>query len=210
MTDITIHRIIDILKDLNALEIKNIPHNLKYSALQNAKLDVLNCSNCSLKSIHSHKVFGEGNPYASLMIIGDPPDENEEKLSTPFVGAHGDIFSSLINKLGLKRSDIYITNIIKCRPDNLIHDDLSNCLIHLNKQIEIICPSIIMTMGDTAAKFLLSTDKDVSEIRGKFYDYNGIKVMPTFHTSTFISLNNLKSLTWSDAQLILKELKLSA
>jgi DNA polymerase len=208
MNDNTIHGIIDILKDLNALGINNIPYNLKYSALQNARLDVLKCVKCSLQT--KHRVFGQGNPYASLMIIGEIPDENEERLGIPFVGQHGDIFSSLINRLGLKMTDIYITNIIKCRPnhpDMVVDDDLAKCNFHLNKQIEIISPSIIMTMGNTPSKYLLSTDKDISEFRGKFFQYSGIKVMPTFHTSAFLTLNNLKGLTWSDAQQVLKELK---
>lgn len=205
----TIHGIVDILKGLNTLGFNHIPYNLKYSALQNLKLDVLNCCRCSLHKKHS--IFGEGNPYASLMIIGDIPDENEEKIGRPFVGPQGDIFSSLISKLGLKRSDIYITNIIKCRPinpDNLSNDDKLACLYHLNKQIEIISPAIIMTMGYTASSCLLSTNKDISELRGALYDYKGIKVMPTFHTSVFLTSKNLKNLTWSDAQQVLKELKL--
>jgi len=205
----TIQRITTILKNLNALGFENIPSTLKYSALKDAKLDVNNCKECSLHTQCDTPIFGEGNPFASLMVIGDVPDENEVFEGKPFAGEQGDLFSNLLFKLGLNRADLYITNIIKCHYKNPIaqlDDDMINCLVHLNRQIEIVSPKVILVMGNAASKCLLSTDKDIKELRGRFYDYNGIKVMPTFHTSHFIKASQDKSLTWGDAKMVLKEL----
>ena len=155
--------------------------------LEKLKEIVLNCHLCNLAKTRTNVVFGEGNPNAKLMFIGEAPGRDEDLQGKPFVGRSGEVLTKMIeNVLYLKRKDVYITNIIKCRPPQNRDPELSeieSCKGYLIKQIEIIKPKIIVTLGRIAFRYLLNDTTPITKARGKIYDYKGIKVIPTFHPS---------------------------
>jgi len=155
--------------------------------LEKLKEIVLNCHLCNLAKTRTNVVFGEGNPNAKLMFIGEAPGRDEDLQGKPFVGRSGEVLTKMIeNVLYLKRKDVYITNIIKCRPPQNRDPELSeieSCKGYLIKQIEIIKPKIIVTLGRIAFRYLLNDTIPITKARGKIYDYKGIKVIPTFHPS---------------------------
>jgi len=155
--------------------------------LEELKKVVLNCHLCNLAKTRTNVVFGEGNPNAKLMFIGEAPGRDEDLQGKPFVGRSGEVLTKMIeNVLYLKREDVYITNIIKCRPPQNRDPELSeveSCKGYLIKQIEIIKPKIIVTLGRIAFRYLLNDTTPITKARGKIYDYKGIKVIPTFHPS---------------------------
>jgi DNA polymerase len=159
-----------------------IPENLK--ELQNI---VNSCYLCNLAKTRTNVVFGEGNPSAKLMFIGEAPGRDEDLQGKPFVGRSGEVLTKMIeNVLFLKREDVYIANIIKCRPPQNRDPELSeveSCKGYLLKQIEIIKPKIIVTLGRIAFKYLLNDETPITKARGKIYEFRGIKVIPTFHPS---------------------------
>jgi len=155
--------------------------------LEELKKVVLNCHLCNLAKTRTNVVFGEGNPNAKLMFIGEAPGRDEDLQGKPFVGRSGEVLTKMIeNVLYLKREDVYIANIIKCRPPQNRDPELSeveSCKGYLIKQIEIIKPKIIVTLGRIAFRYLLNDTTPITKARGKIYDYKGIKVIPTFHPS---------------------------
>jgi uracil-DNA glycosylase family 4 len=160
----------------------NMPNDLK--DLENM---VLNCHLCNLSKSRNNVVFGEGNPTTKIMFIGEAPGREEDIQGKPFVGRSGEILTKMIeNVLNIKREEVYITNIVKCRPpqnrDPKI-EEIESCKPYLLKQIEIINPKIIVTLGRIAFKYLLNNETPITKARGNLYDFMGIKVIPTFHPS---------------------------
>jgi uracil-DNA glycosylase family 4 len=148
---------------------------------------VLNCHLCNLSKSRNRVVFGEGNPNSKIMFIGEAPGREEDIQGKPFVGRSGEILTKMIeNVLNIKREEVYITNIVKCRPpqnrDPKI-EEIESCKPYLLKQIEIINPKIIVTLGRIAFKYLLNNETPITKARGNLYDFMGIKVIPTFHPS---------------------------
>jgi len=148
---------------------------------------VLKCHLCNLAKTRKNVVFGEGNPNAKLMFIGEAPGREEDLQGKPFVGRSGEVLTKMIeNVLNLNRKDVYIANIIKCRPPQNRDPELSeveSCKGYILKQIEIIKPQIIVTLGRIAFRYLLNDETPITKARGKIYDFKGIKVIPTFHPS---------------------------
>ena len=152
-------------------------------------------------------VFGEGNPDAGIMFIGEGPGREEDIQARPFVGDAGKLLTNLIVKLGLKREDVYIANIVKCRPPynrNPEEDEILTCIPFVKKQIDLIKPEIIVCLGRIAAHALLEVKIPISKMRGNFLSYNGIPVMPTFHPAYLLRNPKDKWLTWDDMQMVLK------
>ncbi len=179
----------------------------KELALKLLREEIGDCHRCKLYKGRKNIVFGEGNPDTRLMFIGEGPGADEDIQGRPFVGRAGQLLTRLINRMGFKREDVYIANIVKCRPPNNRNpqsDEIGECFGFLEQQIEIISPDVIMSLGNVATKVLLSTEKKISELRGKFHDYKGIKVMPSFHPSYLLRNANQKWLTWNDALKVLK------
>ncbi len=181
----------------------------KLKALKDLKNDFVDkCSKCSLHSARKNTVFGEGNHDAVLMFIGEAPGEDEDKLGRPFVGKAGRLLTKIIEAIDLRREDVYIANILKCRPPfNRDPDEkeMKMCMDYLQKQIEIIKPSIICALGRMAAQALLKTESSISKIRGRFHTVNGIKIMPTFHPSYLLRNPSQKRPVWEDMKMIRKE-----
>ncbi len=179
----------------------------KARALEALRREIANCTACALSEHRTNLVFGEGNPDASLMFVGEGPGQEEDLQGRPFVGRAGQLLTNLIKNLGLKRQDVYIANVVKCRPPmNRApkHEEINQCLGYLQRQIEIISPKVIMTLGDVATKALLKTRTGITGVRGRVFEYGGVKVVPTFHPAYLLRNPGQKKLTWADAQKALK------
>jgi uracil-DNA glycosylase family 4 len=183
----------------------------KETALRALREEIGDCKMCKLSKGRTHIVFGEGNPNAGLMFIGEAPGREEDLRARPFVGDAGMLLSRLIEKMGFKRSDVYIANIVKCRPPSNRDpemDEIEQCRGFIEKQIDIIHPGIIMSLGRISAQTLTGNTKlKITAARGNFFDYKGIPLMPTFHPAYLIRNPKDKWLTWSDAQKVLERLK---
>ncbi len=179
-------------------------------ALESLRNEIGDCIRCKLSTGRKNIVFGEGNAGAALMFIGEGPGRDEDIQARPFVGDAGKLLTNLIVKLGLKREDVYIANIVKCRPPgnrNPQPDEISACMPFLERQIEIIKPGVIVCLGNVAAKAILGSSVPISRLRGTFYDYHDIPVMPTFHPAYLLRNSKAKWLTWEDMQKVLEQLK---
>jgi DNA polymerase len=179
--------------------------------LRELRKEIGECTRCKLSRKRTNIVFGEGNPKAGLMFIGEGPGREEDLQARPFVGDAGKVLNSLIEKMGFQRTDTYIANIVKCRPPmnrDPEPDEITACRGFLERQIEIISPKVIMTLGRIAALTFLDNPKlRIGAARGKFHDYHGIPLMPTFHPAYLIRNPKDKWLTWNDALQVLKVLK---
>lgn len=165
------------------------------------------CQNCALGSTRNKFVFGSGNPNADVMIIGEAPGADEDAQGEPFVGAAGQLLTKILAAIGFERSDVYIANIIKCRPPNNRRpekNETEQCEPYLMKQIELIQPKFILAVGLTAANTLLKSDNKMGEIRGKVIDFHGISMIVTYHPAALLRNPNWKQATWEDVQLLRK------
>lgn len=172
--------------------------------------EVMGCAKCDLAKTRHNVVFGHGNPKAELMFIGEAPGEDEDKQGLPFVGRAGQLLTKIIEAMGLKRSDVYIANILKCRPPNNrppLPTEILACEDNLKRQIQVIKPKVICTLGKFASQTLLRSTTPITALRGKFQEYEGIKVMPTFHPAYLLRNPADKKLVWDDMKKIMKELK---
>ncbi len=172
------------------------------------------CQRCKLSKQRNTIVFGAGNPEARLMFIGEAPGKEEDLQGLPFVGDAGMLLTRLIEKMGMKREDVYIANIIKCRPPmnrDPEEDEIAVCRGFIEKQISIIRPTVIMTLGRIAIQALMNSPKlKITSARGHFMDFGGVPVMPTFHPAYLLRNPKDKMLTWSDAQKVIARLGNSA
>lgn len=177
------------------------------------------CRKCELGNLRTHSVPGEGNPHAQIVFVGEGPGENEDMQGRPFVGRAGQLLDRMIVAMGLKRGDVYICNIIKCRPPENRDprpEEIIRCLPFLKRQIELIRPKVIVALGAPAAKALLETNRPIGQLRGKFQDFYfddftpPIKLMPTFHPAyllrNYSHENRMK--VWEDMKAVLTELGL--
>lgn len=182
----------------------------KEESLRILREEIGDCKRCKLSKQRKKIVFGEGNPRASIMFIGEAPGNEEDIQGRPFVGEAGQLLNRLINKMGFKREDVYIANIVKCRPPfnrDPEEDEIKTCYPFLKRQIEIISPHIIVSLGRISAWTLLQTKIPITRLRGKFYEYEGIPLMPTFHPAYLLRNPKDKWLVWSDMQQVLGKLK---
>jgi DNA polymerase len=155
-------------------------------------------------------VFGEGNPHAELVFVGEGPGQEEDQQARPFVGAAGQLLTDIIVKgMQLKREDVYICNIVKCRPPdnrNPEPDEIEACEPFLIKQLLAIKPKVIVVLGNTSAKTLLKTTEGITKLRGTWKAFQGIPVMPTFHPAYLLRNPKDKSLVWKDIQQVMEKL----
>jgi uracil-DNA glycosylase family 4 len=201
-------------KGATTYKIPNIQTSKQKEAALNAlRKDIGDCKRCRLSKERTKIVFGEGNPDAMLMFIGEAPGKEEDLQGRPFVGEAGMLLTRLIEKMGLKREDVYIANILKCRPPmnrDPERDEIESCRSFVERQIEIISPEVIISLGRISAQTLIgSTALKMTKIRGNFFDYKGIPLMPTFHPAYLLRNPKDKWLTWNDAQKVLEKLKYS-
>jgi uracil-DNA glycosylase len=169
------------------------------------------CRRCRLHTGRQQIVFGAGNPMAELVFVGEAPGEEEDLQGRPFVGKAGQLLTRMIQAMGLTREEVYITNIIKCRPPqnrNPLPDEIAECRPFLNAQLDTLRPRVICALGTFAAQTLLRTQDKISQLRGKFHDYDGIPVMPTYHPAYLLRNPQDKRLVWKDMQMIMDEMRL--
>lgn len=175
------------------------------ATLQQLEQTLQHCQRCKLHHGRTHVVFGTGNAQAILMFIGEGPGYHEDQQGMPFVGEAGELLTKIIHAINLTREEVYIANIVKCRPPSNRDpepDEIATCFPFLQQQIEMIRPKIICTLGKVASQTLLQTETSISRLRGRFYDYQGIQVMPTFHPAYLLRNPEDKRLTWEDMKLV--------
>jgi DNA polymerase len=184
----------------------------KVEALKTLQDEFADCRICGLCETRTKLVFGAGNPNADLMFIGEAPGYDEDQQGMPFVGAAGQLLTKIIEAMKLKREAVYIANCLKCRPPgnrNPLPTEIISCKPILTRQVEIIQPKIICALGKFAAQTLLDSTEPITRLRGRFFDWNGIKLMPTFHPAYLLRNPGDKKLVWQDMQIIMKELGIS-
>ena len=165
------------------------------------------CRRCKLHVGRIQLVFGTGNPQAALVFVGEGPGYHEDQQGQPFVGEAGALLTRMIEAIGLRRDEVYITNVVKCRPPNNRNpepDEIAMCEPFLLQQLEVIQPKLICALGKFAAQTLLKTNTPISKLRGRFHAYHGIKLMPTYHPAYLLRNPEDKRLVWEDMQLVQK------
>lgn len=181
----------------------------KPPTLGEVRKELGDCRRCKLHGTRRTLVFGEGNQKAKLMIIGEGPGYDEDVQGRPFVGRAGQLLTKILQSIDLQRDEVYITNIIKCRPPqnrNPEPDEIRSCYPFLIQQIHAIQPQIICALGTFAAQTLLKTDAKITTLRGRFYEFLGIKVMPTYHPAYLLRNPERKREVWHDMKQISKDL----
>jgi DNA polymerase len=157
--------------------------------LVEAAQEASSCTKCRLAASRTQVVFGVGNPNAALMFIGEAPGQNEDKQGEPFVGAAGQLLTRMLGEIGLTREEVYIANILKCRPPgnrDPQEDEIESCTPWLVEQMSLIQPDVIVTFGNFATKFVLQTQTGITRMRGSIYPWHGRKVIPTFHPAAVL------------------------
>ena len=184
---------------------------LQTQSLEELRAAIGDCQRCKLCSGRTNLVFGVGNPHAALMFVGEGPGRDEDLQGEPFVGRAGQLLTDIITKgMGLKREDVYIANVVKCRPPenrNPEPDEVAACEPFLKKQIDLIRPKIIVGLGKFAVQTLLQSKMPITKLRGNWHSYHGIKLMPTFHPAYLLRNPADKKLVWEDIKKVIKEMR---
>jgi uracil-DNA glycosylase len=169
------------------------------------------CQRCSELCVNRLKtVPGDGNPDTKIVLLGEGPGKDESEQGIPFCGRSGRLLTNILTACGIQREDVFIANILKCRPPNNrtpSSEEAQNCRPFLDLQLKVIVPKYIVCLGTCAAQNLLGVDTPISKMRGKWHEYKGIKVLPTFHPSYLLRNPSAKKDVWNDLQLLLSELK---
>ena len=203
-------RLEEKLKFFSQLGMEFIPSSSsKDSSYLSLRERIIHCQKCALSQRRKNAVPGEGNFGAELMFVGEAPGHDEDIQGQPFVGRAGQLLTKIINAMQFKREDVYITNVIKCRPpDNRTphKDEIEKCQSYLLEQLEMIKPRIIVTLGKVATDFFVRSKLGMTALRGNFYEFGGIQVMPTFHPSYIIrneGNRKIKKMVWEDMKKVM-------
>jgi uracil-DNA glycosylase family 4 len=212
------------LEELKETGVEGLPYGDTAAGQQSAgpvaetlteiRTDLGECVRCSLGKERTNLVFGVGNPHARIVFVGEAPGRDEDLQGEPFVGEAGQLLNRIIARMGMKREDVYICNVLKCRPPgnrNPEAAEIEQCGPFMLRQVKAIAPDAVVALGTFAAQTLLGTKAPISKLRGHFHDYHGIPLMPTFHPSFL--LHNKKDtdkfwLVWDDMVQVLKKLGL--
>ena len=176
-------------------------------SLEQIRQELGDCRRCKLCSGRTHIVFGVGNPHAELVFVGEGPGAEEDAQGIPFVGKAGQLLTKMIEAMGFAREDVYICNVVKCRPPgnrNPEPDEIAACEPFLRAQLGAISPKAVVALGKFAAQTLLRDDTPISRLRGKWREYCGIKLMPTFHPAYLLRNPAEKRNAWADLQQVMK------
>ena len=174
---------------------------------------VKGCTRCDLHKTRTNTVFGEGDPEARLMFVGEGPGENEDESGRPFVGKAGGLLDKMIAGMGLKREDVYIANVVKCRPPGNrtpTTGEADTCTPYLHRQIDLVRPIVIVPLGLSATRHLLSSKLSMSKLRGQWHEWRGIKVLPTYHPAYLLRAYTQanREAVWADLKMVMGELGL--
>lgn len=173
--------------------------------------DLGDCTRCKLHKTRNKIVFGDGNPKAQLVFVGEGPGADEDAQGLPFVGRAGKLLTQMIEAMGLQRQDVYICNVVKCRPPQNRQperDEVAECSPFLMRQIDTIAPKVIVCLGATAAKTILQTERGISQFRGEWLEFRGRKLMVTYHPAYLLRNPAAKGDVWKDLQKVMAELGL--
>jgi uracil-DNA glycosylase len=174
----------------------------RIESLQHIRTDLGDCTRCKLHALGRRQiVFGVGNPKAALMFVGEAPGRDEDAQGVPFVGRAGQLLTKMIEAIGLCREDVYIANVIKCRPPenrNPEPDEVASCEPFLFRQVGAIAPTVIVALGTFAAQALLKTQEPISRLRGRVFKYGGARLIPTFHPAFLLRSPERKRDSWED------------
>jgi len=187
------------------------PPQKSRETLSELAAELEDCRRCRLHREREHLVFGEGAPHPRLVFVGEGPGFEEDRQGRPFVGPAGALLTRIIRAMGLARDQVYICNVVKCRPpENRTPqgDEIDACGPFLRRQLLALEPACICALGAVAAQFLTGTRRGISELRGRFFDYHGIPVMPTFHPAYLLRNPERKRAVWEDIQQIMGRLGL--
>ena len=199
----------EMVKILDAFEANPVSRKKVLNAipqtLDEVREELGECTRCGLCASRKNIVFGKGNPHASLVLVGEAPGGEEDAAGEPFVGEAGQLLTRILQAIQLRREDVYICNVIKCRPPKNRDpepEEIEACFPFLKKQLEVIRPRLVCALGKFAAQTLLGTTERISKLRGKIYEFNHIKVVPTFHPASLLRNPQWKREVWQDMQLI--------
>ena len=184
---------------------------VKDDTLPRIREDLGDCTRCKLHKGRNKIVFGDGNPNADLVFIGEGPGADEDIQGLPFVGRAGKLLTTMIEAMGLQRKDVYICNVVKCRPPQNRApepDEVQTCSPYLLRQIDAINPKVLVCLGAVAAKTLLETTRGISQFRGEWLEWRGRKLMATYHPAYLLRNPNAKGDVWKDLQKVMVELGL--
>jgi len=173
------------------------------------RAEAMGCTKCGLCEGRANVVFGSGTGRIPLVFVGEAPGADEDRQGLPFVGRSGQLLTKIIEAIGLSRDDCYICNVIKCRPPdnrNPAPDEISKCSPFLERQIDILRPKVICTLGLFATQRLLDSTAPIGQLRGRFHDYRGVPVLPTYHPAALLRNPSLKPTVWEDVQLLRRKL----
>jgi DNA polymerase len=176
--------------------------------LEAIRADLGDCRRCRLSQSRRRIVFGAGPERARLMFVGEGPGQEEDRAGEPFVGPAGELLGRIIQAIQLRREDVYITNVVKCRPPgNRLPDsgEIGTCSPFLLRQIAAVRPVLICALGSCAAQTLLQTAEPVSRLRGRFFEMNGIRIMPTYHPAYLLRQPEKKREVWEDMKMLMRE-----
>lgn len=177
--------------------------------LEDIRVDLGECTRCRLSTSRTHIVFGDGNPKADLVFVGEGPGFEEDRSGLPFVGVAGQLLTRIIAAIGMKRDQVYICNILKCRPPrnrNPRPDEIETCLPFLQRQLAALEPRFVCALGKFAAQTLLEVDTPISMLRGHLHQIGKMKVLPTFHPAYLLRNPEKKRQVWQDMQLLMREM----
>jgi uracil-DNA glycosylase len=167
------------------------------------------CPRCKLSKTRTNIVFGQGNPKADLMFVGEAPGREEDEQGLAFVGRAGGLLTKIIEAMGKKREDVWICNVLKCRPPNNRNpeaDEVAACMPFLDEQIRLVSPRVIFTLGTYSAQAVLGTDEPIGRLRGRWQSARGVKVMPTFHPAFLLRSPERKKDVWEDMKKVMEYL----
>jgi DNA polymerase len=197
-------------ESLNIIESWGHKQERSTETLEAIRTDLGDCCRCGLSQRRKHIVFGAGDPHARLVFVGEGPGYDEDQKGEPFVGAAGRLLTKIIEAIKFTRDKVYICNIIKCRPPgnrNPLPDEIEACLPFLKRQLAVIKPDVICALGTFAAQALLDTTLPISKLKGRFHDYNGIRVLPTYHPAYLLRNPDKKRDVWEDMKKLMKALE---
>lgn len=180
-------------------------------SLGQIRRELTDCLRCSLGNSRTNLVFGSGNENARLVFVGEAPGHEEDLAGEPFVGEAGRLLTRIVQAMGFARDQVYICNVLKCRPPgnrNPLPAEIEACLPFLLRQLRTIGPEVIVALGTFAAQTLLNTREPISRLRGRFHDFHGIPLMPTFHPAFLLRNPAMKREVWDDMQAVMKKLGL--
>jgi uracil-DNA glycosylase family 4 len=197
---------VSVLPIVNAPSLFEAIDRVENDTLERIREDLGECTRCRLHMQRNKIVFGAGNPRAELVFVGEGPGHDEDVQGLPFVGRAGKLLTQMIEAMGLTREQVYICNVVKCRPPENRKpedDEVATCSPYLFRQLDVIAPKAIVCLGLTAAQALLKTKDSISRFRGEWFDYRGTKLLATYHPAYLLRNPNAKGEVWMDLQKVM-------